>query len=379
MKHYFLTGLNDKQKVQLKDSLVVFSDMVIGEQHGLMFDETNKDFALQVLGFVEKKQAATVYDGIIQVVYGVAEVAATEGEGGKSFGPSKKTDVVKSKRPELDAEHQKYRELYIAACSSRVSELVVQNRQVITTERSQIERLQQELVRELRAIRIEEGRAHGAPLIDREAFAREFDSIFDVPKVKDVCVEDGVISVFTETLFAYDNRSRKNHELGAFEIRFYTDGQADCVRWINLTRRVHAGRSDQHAPHVFTSGRSSLHAIKDSIIDLVAEQQFAVATQLAIDFIEQVDVDEPDGAMLDRWPLEKLPEPEPVATSADSTDGSADGVVGGSAGTTTGATTANDAVTATASGGATAAENGGGTNEGAADNGNSGTSGTGPR
>lgn len=368
MKHYFLTGLNDKQKVQLKDSLVVFSDMVIGEQHGLMFDETNKDFALQVLGFVEKKQAATVYDGIIQVVYGVAEVAATEGEGGKSVGPSKKTDVVKAKRPELDAEHQKYRELYIAACSSRVSELVVQNRQVITTERSQIERLQQELVRELRAIRIEEGRAHGAPLIDREAFAREFDSIFDVPKVKDVCVEDGVISVFTETLFAYDNRSRKNHELGAFEIRFYTDGQADCVRWINLTRRVHAGRSDQHAPHVFTSGRSSLHAIKDSIIDLVAEQQFAVATQLAIDFIEQVDVDEPDGAMLDRWPLEKLPEPvvTPADSSADSKDGSAEG--------TTGATTANDA----ASGGATAAENGGGTNEGAADNGNSGTSGTGP-
>lgn len=370
MKHYFLTGLNDKQKVQLKDSLVVFSDMVIGEQHGLMFDETNKDFALQVLGFVEKKQAATVYDGIIQVVYGVAEVAATEGEGGKSAGPSKKTDVVKSKRPELDAEHQKYRELYIAACSTRVSELVVQNRQVITTERSQIERLQQELVRELRAIRIEEGRAHGAPLIDREAFAREFDAIFDVPKVKDVCVEDGVISVFTETLFAYDNRSRKNHELGAFEIRFYTDGQADCVRWINLTRRVHAGRSDQHAPHVFTSGRSSLHAIKDSIIDLVAEQQFAVATQLAIDFIEQVDVDEPDGAMLDRWPLEKVPEPEPVATPADSSADSKEGSAEG----TTGATTANDAATATVLEAMV-----GTANEGATGNGQTGTSGTGPR
>ncbi|HNB21630.1 MAG TPA: hypothetical protein PKZ32_04405 [Candidatus Melainabacteria bacterium] len=319
MKHYFLTGLTEKQKVQLRDSLVVFSDMVIGDQHGLMLDETNKNFALQVLGFVEKKQAATVYDGIVQVVYGPAEAPAAEGESGKSAGPSKKTDVVKAKRPELDAEHQKYRELYIAACSSRVSELVVQNRQVIATERSQIERIQQELVRELRAIRFEEGRADGAPIVDREAFAREFDAIFEVPKVKDVCVEDGIISVFTETLFAYDNRSRKNHELGAYEIRFYTDGQADCVRWLNLTRLVNAGRSDQHAPHVFTSGRSSLHAIKDSILDLIAEHQFAVATQLAIDFIEQVDVDEPDGATLDRWPLEKLPDPPAVQEPGDST------------------------------------------------------------
>lgn len=343
MKHYFLTGLNDKQKVQLADSLVVFSDMVIGDQNGLLFDEANKNFALQVLGFVEKKQAATVYDGIIQVVYGPAETAATEGDK-STAGPSKKTDVVKAKRPELDAEHQKYRELYIAACSSRVSELVVQNRQVLSTERSQIERLQHELVRELRAIRIEEGRAHGAPLIDRETYAREFDAIFDVPKVKDVSVEDGIISVYTETLFAYDNRSRKNHELGAYVIQFFTDGQADCVRWYNQTRRVNAGRSDQHAPHVFTSGRSIVHAIKDSIVDLVAELQFAVATQLAIDFIEQVDVDEPDGAYLDRWPLEKLPEPEPEETPADSTGNSAENPATDSLAGTTGATTSENAV-----------------------------------
>lgn len=366
MKHYFLSGLNDKQKAQLADSLVVFSDMVIGDAHGLMFDETNKNFALQVLGFVEKKQAATIYDGIVQVVYGPAEAPASQADGGKT-GPSKKTDVVKAKRPELDAEHQKYRDLYIAACSSRVSELVVQNRQVLATERSQIERLQQELVRELRAIRIEEGRAHGAPLIDRDAYAREFDAIFDVPKVKDVSVEDGVISVYTDTFFAYDNRSRKNHELGAYVIQFLTDGQADCVRWFNLTRRVNAGRSDQHAPHVFTSGRSCLHAIKDSIIDLVAELQFAVATQLAIDFIEQVDVDEPDGAHLDKWPLEKLPEPTPAELPAESTADSAANSVEGAAGATTSDAATSVAIEATV---------GGTANEGAT---GTGTSGTGPR
>lgn len=372
MKHYFLTGLNDKQKVQLADSLVVFSDMVIGERAGLLFDEANKDFALQVLGFVEKKQSATVYDGIVQVKYGPAEAAATDGDK-PAVAPSKKTDVVKSSRPELDDEHKRYRELYIAACSSRVSELVVQNRQVLSTERSQIERLQQDLIRELRAIRIEEGRASGAGLIDKDAFAREFDAIFEVPKVKEVRVEDGIISVYTETLFADDPRSRKRHELGDYVIKFYTDGQSDCVRWYNLTRRVNAGRSEQHAPQVFTSGRGSLHAIKDSIIDLVAELQFAVATQLAIDFIEQVDVDEPDGAMLDRWPLEKQPEPEPTPaeTPADSTgetpaDSTADSAKSDASADATAANAAAvaDTTTAASTAGATAG---------------TGTSGTGPR
>ncbi len=333
MKHYFLTGLSNKQKVQLADSLVVFSDMVIGDKTGLLFDETNKDFALQVLGFVEKKQSATIYDGIVKVSYGTAEAVATEGDKSPA-GPSNKTDVVKAKRPELDEEHRRYRELYIAACSSRVSELVVQNRQIISTERSQIERIQKDLVRELRAIRIEEGRASGAGLLDKEAYAREFDAIFDVPKVKNVSVEDGIVSVYTETLFADDPRSRKRHELGAYVIQFLTDGQADCVRWFNQTRRVNAGRSDQHAPHVFTSGRSSLHAIKDSIVDLVAELQFAVAAQLAIDFIEQVDVDEPDGAMLHKWPEETKPEepaPAETQTEAPKAEGSTDEAAAGDA------------------------------------------------
>jgi hypothetical protein len=359
MKHYFLTGLNDKQKVQLADNLVVSSDMVIGEKSGLLFDETNKDFALKVLGFVEKKQAATIYDGILEIVYGVAETAATAGD---KSGPVNKTDVVKAQRPELDEAHKRYRELYIAACSSRVSELVVQNRQVLSTERSQIERLQQDLIRELRAIAIEEGRAAGAGLVDKDAYAREFDAIFAVPKVKDVMVQDGVISVYTETLFADDPRSRKRHELGDYVIQFLTDGQADCVRWYNLTRRVNAGRCDQHAPQVFTSGRSSLHAIKDSIVDLVAELQFAVATQLAIDFIEQVDVDEPDGAMLDKWPEEKKPEiaqePKPAESPAGAAPAHAESTKVAAA-----VATSPDTTTAATTEGATGA----------------GTAGTGPR
>ena len=337
MKHYFLTGLNDKQKIRLTDSLVVYSDMVIGDRSGLLFDEANKDSALQVLNLVEKKQAATVYDGIVEIVYGAAEAGPQDNS---PAGPSMKTDVVKAARPELDEEHKRYRALYIEACSTRINELVVQNRQVISTERSQIERLQRELVLELRAIRLEEGRAAGAPLVDAEAFAQEFDAIFSVPKVKDVQVEDGVISVVTETLFAYDPRSRKNHELGEYVIQFFTDGQSDCVRWFNKSRRVDGGRSAQQAPHVFASGRSRLHAIKESLVDLVAELQFAVATQLAIDFIEQVDVDEPDGAMLDKWPEEKKPDvqndPKPADKPAEAgSDGATnlaiEAMVGGTA------------------------------------------------
>jgi len=296
MKHYFLTGVSEAQKAALNEQMVVLTDMHIDGQNGIMLDEENKNFALKILGMAEKGQKATSYAGIILVVYG-------KDEGGEeSKAKPNAVETTRRTLAELDAEHKRYRELYMNACSSRINELIKQNREEMVTRRQQIEAVQQKLIHELRALRLDEGRSCGLGVIDREVFLSEFDALVEVPRVKDVRVEDGSISVYTEMLFAEDPRSGLRHELGEFLIQFLTDGQADCVRWYNLTRRVNAGRDAQQAPQVFNSGRSGLHIIKDSLVDLVSEMQFAVAAGLAIDFIEQVDVDEPDGAQLDKWP-----------------------------------------------------------------------------
>jgi hypothetical protein len=309
MKHYFLTGVSAAQKAALNEQMVVLTDMHIDGQDGIMLDEENKNFALRILGVAEKSQKATSYAGIVLVIYGKAE----EGEANKA-----KPNAVEVKRrtlAALDADHERYRQLYMAACSSRINELIAQNRQDLITRRQNVEKIQRDLIRELRALRLTEGRSCGMGVIDRDVFLSEFDALVSVPRVKDIRVEDGSISVYTETLFADDPRSGKRHELGDFVIQFLTDGQADCVRWYNLTRRINAGRDMQQAPHVYNSGRSSLHMIKDSLVDLVSEMQFAVAAQLAIDFIEQVDVEEPDGAQLDKWP-----EPIQVVVDADKSE-----------------------------------------------------------
>lgn len=309
MKHYFLTGVSAAQKASLNEQMVVLTDMHIDGQDGIMLDEENKNFALKFLGMSEKSQKATTYAGIILVVYGKAEAGEAD---------QAKPNAVEVKRrtlAALDADHERYRQLYMAACSSRINELIAQNRQELITRRLTIEQTQKALIRELRALRLTEGRSCGMGVIDREVFLSEFEALVSVPRVKDIRVEDGSISVYTEMLFADDPRSGKRHELGEFVIQFLTDGQADCVRWYNLTRRVNAGRDVQQAPHVYNSGRSCLHMIKDSLVDLVSEMQFAVAAQLAIDFIEQVDVEEPDGAQLDKWP-----EPISAGLAADKSE-----------------------------------------------------------
>ena len=285
MKHYFLSGLSEQQKAALSENMVVVSEMVIGSKTGLLMDETNREFALQVLGATVESEKPTGYDGISELIITIGDAKDSKAGAGKNSKNPDAVPFVKPPRPELDAEHQKYRELYIAACSTRVNELIVQNRQTILTQRQSIEDTQRDLIRELRALRLDESRSSGAGIIDREAFLREFDNLTEVPKVKDIQVEDGTISVFTEMLFIDDPVMGKRHELGEYMIQFLTDGQADCVRWYNLTRRVNAGRDAQQAPQVFKSGRSSLHIIKDSLVDLIAEMQFAVACQLAIDFI----------------------------------------------------------------------------------------------
>lgn len=353
MKHYFLSGLSAKQKTALSDSLIVLSDMELNGKVGLLLDETNKNFALQVLNAREVKLQATGYDGIFEVVYKIRRASDDDEAGGdKSSGDKTGSDksggdksAAKSKakadaasaptsklRTDLDADHQRYRDLYIAACSARVSELVLENRKALVNQRLEIENLQRELIRELRAVRLAEARLAGGGITDREVFAQEFDAIFEVPKVKGVRVEDGVISVHTDVLFTTDPHTGRRHELGEFLIQFLTDGQSDCIRWFNITRRVNASRDEQQAPNVFKSGRSSLHAIKDSLIDLVAELQFAVATQLAIDFIEQVDGEEPESTMIDRWPdEEKLREKLALAASESDAGAGDDATEAGSA------------------------------------------------
>ena len=143
-------------------------------------------------------------------------------------------------------------------------------------------------------------------LLDRlgmhqEAMGAEYDNLLNIPKVKDVRVDGKNIVVITDVLYCRDDRSGRLHEIGAFEILIPFAG--DGPRWKNLTRRVAGYQQNQHAPHVWQDGRACLGNTADLFPDLIGKGQFAIAAQLAIEFVQTANTSDPAGKHVHNWPL----------------------------------------------------------------------------
>lgn len=277
----FIGEFNSQQLDILRSKGVVFTDFILGGTSGILLDTDNADRALTTLSLVSADEKPSNYEGIVRVTLKANQSAAST----------------------LDAVHAKFRQQYIAASSRRSEELFAQTREALIQLRQKTESLQTSIVLELRAAAMAERKAKGLAPIDREAYAREFDALAQVPKVRAVLSEPGSINIYTEMLHSSDPRTGKRHEIGAFVIKIYLDGQADGVRWFNLTRRINAARNQQQAPSVLTSGRACFAEIRESFPDLIANMQLSAIATLAIDFIEQVNVEDAAGERIDQWPV----------------------------------------------------------------------------
>lgn len=210
---------------------------------------------------------------------------------------------------QLDAQHMAFRQEYINACASRLKELCREASESLVSLRKQIEALQAELVGQLRIAMILQRRCARARLVDRDELAGEYENVLAVPKVRSIQAEPGVITVFTEPLHckgpnpqqSEDQPSVVDHEIGSFHIKIFLDGQADLLRWYG-SQKISACCSNQQAPLVLNSGRACLSDLREAFPDLIANFQIATLVQLAIDFIEQVDVEHPAGKHFTRWP-----------------------------------------------------------------------------
>lgn len=211
-------------------------------------------------------------------------------------------DVEAKTEAEHDEAHQAHRSKYMLACASRMDELVVQMRGGLIEKRKEIERLEAQLVQVLRIRQIESRRKQGLTLCDSAQFAREFETLRKMPKVQEVRVEPRSLCLITDTLVAVHPKTGDKHSIGRFKITIQMDGHGDSIRWICLDATTHGCVRNQQAPQVLQSGRAVMSEIKESFAELIAAAQFSTVAQMAIDFIEQVNVDEPGGAHLSKWP-----------------------------------------------------------------------------
>lgn len=126
----------------------------------------------------------------------------------------------------------------------------------------------------------------------------EWLAITKLPKVLKVrMLKNGVLSVLTDTIYCVDPRTRKEHELGKFELKI--NMLRPSLRMYNLTRLM----ENMHAPHVYKDGHACEGNMQSLLPPLFGSGQYSVIAMLAIQFLESVNTADMIGQNIDWWPL----------------------------------------------------------------------------
>jgi hypothetical protein len=168
--------------------------------------------------------------------------------------------------------------------------------------KTQLRSTQDKLSQLMKAASIAQQDLYRAEARPGEEFGREFDTLLKIPKVTDVKVTRDHIVFSTETLNCLDPRDKVLHRIGAFDIHIPLN-QTAAVVWQNKTQHIDGGQKGMSAPHVNAEGNACLGNTKDIFPLLIAKREFAAAIEVAIAFIESVNVTDVWGKHINRWPI----------------------------------------------------------------------------
>ena len=279
MKSYIVTGVDDVDKRMLHNNGVVFypwdTDIVI--------DQTQLDLVLSLLN-ATATEAATEFENMYKLTLQFNVIA-----------PAGNT----TKNRAVDRARAQSRAKYIEVCSSRLNEFLVEATTKTSEARQKLLPAQSNFVLSAR-LRYLADKSKPADELKRE-FDEQFQRLTQIPKVETVRVTNGAILIYTDTLYATNPNSGLSHELGKFLIVIHTNGDRDGVRWFNRTRRVRTVQPGMNAPRVFADGTACADEIKETLLELMSQFDFATMTELAIQFVETLTDDEPS-KYIDRWP-----------------------------------------------------------------------------
>lgn len=215
------------------------------------------------------------------------------------------TDEEKQKRARevFQRNQAKYRDAYINACKGRIGAALMAAENILRGHPSTIENYQKTIVKLVREVNEAQSQIEILKQGQEKAlenYAKEFDALCAIPQIKKLEVPPGIIQVFTNTLYCVDPRSKKCHDIGEFRIDLHFDG---VIRFNNLTRKVDGYKNQMNAPHVYQSGEPCLGNLSEVIPQLFAHYEFSTLAMIAIQFIENVNVNDYAGAYIDKWPL----------------------------------------------------------------------------
>ena len=125
------------------------------------------------------------------------------------------------------------------------------------------------------------------------------ESIKKLAHVLDIQVTSANIEITTDMLYvnAYDHE----FEIGEFLIKIPFFGISPT--WHNKTRQVDAYSEGQMHPHVWKDGTACLGSATRVFTTLFEQQNYYAIAEYAIRFIQSVNVDDPAGEYIYKWPL----------------------------------------------------------------------------
>lgn len=285
MKTYILKGVDSRQRQALASSGTVFHDW----GNDVLVEEPQLAPAMLALG-ASPVEGPADGDGLIAVslVYLYLQQAK----------PEAANTVTTQTRP-VDPKYVLARAAYIASCNVRLEQIKKDAHNAMLASRASLPAGQKHFFSLCRFLACDKGSRQGL----EARFAAEFERIVSIPKVVSLRVITGALLVYTKTLSVsvLDSGCEQRHELGDFLIVIGTDGKGEPVRWLNRTRRVAGICDEMNAPTVFADGVAINTELKETLAELVATFDFAVAVELAIQFVETVEGEL--ARFASRWPL----------------------------------------------------------------------------
>lgn len=202
--------------------------------------------------------------------------------------------------------HDVMKKHYVDICLERFSNQVKEMEGEVESGKDEIQELQNDLIEKIRETQdLEKRLSHlkGEKKEIKKELEVEFEKLLEVPKVLNVLTNaDGLVEVFTDTLYCKDPRTNNVHEIGKFKISI---SQSGGLRWENLTRRVDAYKDRQMAPHIWSDGKACLGNMDSVFPELLANYEYSILAQMAIQFVESVNVDDAAGKHINKWPIAK--------------------------------------------------------------------------
>ncbi|MBP9091245.1 hypothetical protein KBI23_09460 [bacterium] len=133
-------------------------------------------------------------------------------------------------------------------------------------------------------------------------FKEQYRQLLSIPQVEAVRFHPGQIFVYTRSLQATGSFCHGAHELGKFLIVINpADPSGNFIACFNLAGQLSAARGEMHAPYVYGDGRICPNEILESLLELVAQMEYATAIEVVLQFLETAG-DDAMGRYLLRWP-----------------------------------------------------------------------------